>query len=250
MIAKPDPDQFTNGIVVYDEYGSLSQSHGGDWPKNPMELASLMRAIVKVSKFVVAMDRDITLTLIPAAHLQLIAPNHDVLYLQARQPSDSLSIAVRQSLLGNHIAHQTSLVDHHTFVVRRLQFKAAGQPNRRFCYAFGTKRHDEVGRGRTCAMVHFNAHVEKVRDSFEKTVDDGNSPTGPSEWKRLFVAVSSKVSLAPSIAHALAVAHALALALGLAFSSVALTPSLSFPFPLLGSGPQARDSVAKERCAR
>ena len=139
------------GVVVYDELHSAAQNHGTTDPNPlvsaPASVADVLCRVNQSAEFVVAMDRDLTLTPIPALELALIALDHNVLH---------------------------------------VQFEAPGQPDRRFCYTASAKRHEKSGRGAPCADGHLRLQVEVVRASFESTADDG-SPKGPDEWKRLFI---------------------------------------------------------------
>ena len=140
-----------NGVVVYDELHSAAQNHGttdaSPLVSAPAKVTAVLRRVNGSAEFVVAMDRDLTLTPIPSLELALIAPELDVLH---------------------------------------VQFDAPGQPDRRFCYTATAKRHEKSGRGAPCATAHLRLQVETVRASFETTPDDG-SRKGPNEWKRLFI---------------------------------------------------------------
>ena len=126
-----DTERFTDGVVVFDEYASLALSHGSETNgtiKDPAALVRVMRKIVRAAKFVVVMDRDLTLTPLASRHLALIAPRHDVLH---------------------------------------VQFDTLGQPGSRFCYTADHKKHEKCGRGARLAWDRLLLHVDTCMRSFE-----------------------------------------------------------------------------------
>eukprot|EP00966_Prymnesium_polylepis_P318229 7350620-Prymnesium_polylepis.1 len=74
--------------------------------------------------------------------------------------------------------------------VHHVQLTPPGQRNA-FCYTFNHREHTKAGRGMPLALKSLMLHVNLCKKSFEDHTDD-QSEKGPSDWRRLLIAVGTK----------------------------------------------------------
>ena len=140
--------RFRGGVLVMDELNALTTTIGcgsrSATVKYPDLVIQLLRSLAGVVDKIVVLDRDITLTGIPAFFLSLVCPNRNVLHMLYKRPG------MRNAL----------------------------------CYAFDCKSENECkpARGRTLAMQHFRLHLRKVRDTFVAAEEQQNPDLKQRLW--------------------------------------------------------------------